>query len=509
MITERIDSIDGALLYRMFRLAFASLSFNENYLNEINTFPVSDSDTGTNMKRSFKNGLTAINENQTAGELLYTFAHNMSLNSRGNSGFILSQYFIGLSEYLKDKLVITIQDFCDAIIHAYRVAYAAVVNPEEGTMLTAMREGTKRAMLAFDKVQEKTFKNFFGIFSESVFDSMLNTRSQMKLLETNNVVDSGALGFYLVVDGLNKTFDENSSYFNCEKNVILPKKISDAKTPLTFFRYCTEFIINLKEIRDSNYYLNILKARGDSVVVAINKNHLKVHIHTNDPRYVIDRFKQFGTLVTSKIDDLFETPQFERLKRRKHPNYAVVGFVQGEQNSLLFENLGIDACFPIPHNHIPTEEELKNLLSPYKNENLILYCANKKIEDSIKSIIWWGHYDNFVVVECRGMINAFFKLASSMFNSTFSEFKKHLNFLNKIKTIEFDFEKTDNIHEKLELHLSPKRIKGYSTVVAFGGKNIEMNEINIITSFFANNNDIEFTYFSGGQENPFLIIGVM
>ena len=107
------------------------------------------------------------------------------------------------------------------------------------------------------------------------------------------------------------------------------------------------------------------------------------------------------------------------------------------------------------------------------------------------------------------MINAFFKLASSMFDSTFSEFKKHVNFLNKIKTIEFDFEKTDKIHEKLESHLSPKRIRGYSTVVAFGGKNIEMNEINIITSFFANNNDIEFTYFSGGQENPFLIIGVM
>ena len=121
--------IDGSSLYNMLRIAFTSLSYNESYLNDINTFPVSDSDTGTNMRQSFHKGLVATDEKQNAGDLLFKFAHSMSLDSRGNSGFILSQYFIGLSEYLKGKESISIEDFKNAIVHAYKIAYAAVVNP--------------------------------------------------------------------------------------------------------------------------------------------------------------------------------------------------------------------------------------------------------------------------------------------------------------------------------------------------------------------------------------------
>ena len=101
--------IDGSSLYNMLRIAFTSLSYNESYLNDINTFPVSDSDTGTNMKRTLRMGLLTTSQEQTAGELIRSLADNMSLSSRGNSGFILSQYFMGLSEYLKDKNVITIE----------------------------------------------------------------------------------------------------------------------------------------------------------------------------------------------------------------------------------------------------------------------------------------------------------------------------------------------------------------------------------------------------------------
>lgn len=138
---NNINIIDSQNLYHMLRLGFTSLSFNENYLNEINTFPVSDSDTGTNMKRTFQKGLVSLNQTNSAGELLLSFAKNMSLESRGNSGFIFSQYFLGLAEYLKDKETITIEDFSNGLMYAYKVAYAAVINPMEGTMLTVMLEG--------------------------------------------------------------------------------------------------------------------------------------------------------------------------------------------------------------------------------------------------------------------------------------------------------------------------------------------------------------------------------
>ncbi len=506
---NRNDVIDGASLYHMFRMAFTSLSYNESYLNDINTFPVSDSDTGTNMKQSFHKGLVATDEKQNAGDLLFKFAYSMSLDSRGNSGFILSQYFIGLSEYLKGKESISIEDFKNAIVHAYKIAYAAVVNPAEGTMLTVMREGAKNSLEIFKNIENQTFDKFFEIFSKCVFESTLKTNSQMSLLKTNNVVDSGALGFYLVVDGMKKSFKEDDPYFNCEESGVLPKRNANSDTPLTFFRYCTEFTINLKGNYNYEYYSDLLKGRGDSLVLAINGNLLKVHIHTNGPNNVINIFKKFGSIVTTKVDDLFLTQEFNQLKRRKHSDYAVVCFTYGKQIASLFEKIGADACFTIPHGHEPSEDELKSLIEPYYKENTIFFSADKKIEDKLKSIAWWGHYNNFVVVECRGIVNTFFKIGSSMFDGTFNDFKKNLEIVNKVKTIEFKIDKNVSLRFQLERYLSPNRIKGHSTVVAFGGKEIDEYDVDTITSFFTENDGVEFTYFPGGQEKPHIIIGVM
>ena len=114
-----------------------------------------------------------------------------------------------------------------------------------------------------------------------------------------------------------------------------------------------------------------------------------------------------------------------------------------------------------------------------------------------------------IVVECRGMVNAFFKLASSMFDSSFEDFQKHLYLLNKIKTIEFKITTNDNLFSQLETNLSPNRLEGYSTIVVFGGKNLSQDDIDIISNFFANNENIEFSYFQGGQEDSLFIIGAM
>lgn len=505
---NNINIIDSQNLYRMLRLGFTSLSFNENYLNEINTFPVSDSDTGTNMKRTFQKGLVSLNQTNSAGELLLSFAKNMSLESRGNSGFIFSQYFLGLAEYLKDKETITIEDFSNGLMYAYKVAYAAVINPMEGTMLTVMLEGANEVLKYISSIKDYSFVNLFDVFSQSVFDGVLKTQSQMSLLDSNYVVDSGALGFYLVIDGMRKIFNE-SPYFNCEESTLLPKRISDVDNPLTFFRYCTEFTISLKETHSKKFFSNILTHFGDSVVVAINGNNLKVHVHTNVPQKIINDFKRFGTLLFTKIDDLFSTPEFDRMKRRKHEGYGVVAFTYGDDNALLYERLGVDVCFPLPHGHETSDEEIKTLLSCYLNDKLIIFSADKKIEEKIKSIAWWDGRKDVLVVECSSLTNTFFKLASSMFDVTFDEFKQQINLLKKIKNFEYKIINNENIKSQLKEISKVIKSKKYSTVAVFGGKNVTKEDINMITSFFAMDENIEFNYFSGGQEDSLFTLGAM
>ncbi len=501
--------INGNEFYYMLRVAFTSLSFNESYLNDINTFPVSDSDTGTNMKRTFMMGLNSTNENETAGKIIQTLAENMSLSSRGNSGFILSQYFRGLSECLKNKTYFTLDDFKEAIVHAYQVAYASVINPIEGTMLTVMREGAQKTLNSIKKLKNCTFFEFFNTFSEHVFESVIETKKQMKLLISNNVVDSGALGFYLIVDGMKKYFNDDVPYFNCHDSVLLPKRVSDSETALTFFRYCTEYIISLKEKHKIKFFSNILFSRGDSVAIALDNDLLKVHVHTNEPYSIIDIFKSFGTLVSSKVDDLFITPEFERLKRRKHEDYAVVAFTYGNQSATLFERLGVDAAFPIPFNLILSEGGIKKLLEPYLDENLIVYSVDKKIEDIIRSIAHKDRLKNIVVVDCKGVSSAFYKLASSMFDGTFEDFKNNLYLLDNIKTTEFYLKKNEPLKKQLNIYLSKNRVKGFSTMVIFGGREATEEDINIVYNFLSQYEDIEVSFYDSGQDDPFFIIGAM
>lgn len=122
---------------------------------------------------------------------------------------------------------------------------------------------------------------------------------------------------------------------------------------------------------------------------------------------------------------------------------------------------------------------------------------------------WWGHMDNLLVVESNGRANAFFKLASSMFDGSFNEFKERMGLLKKIQANEFTFENDENLREQLEHSLSKNRLKGLATIVAFGGKNITDNDIEILNDYFSEMDDIEFTYFPGGQEEPLIIIGAM
>ena len=122
---------------------------------------------------------------------------------------------------------------------------------------------------------------------------------------------------------------------------------------------------------------------------------------------------------------------------------------------------------------------------------------------------WWGDFKNLFVVECAGMANTFFKLASSMFNLSFNEFKKEVNNLKRINNLEFKINDNKNLKEELNCYLSSNRLKGYSTIAIFGGKNVKKEDIEIVTSFFEENEDIEFNYFPGGQEDSLFIIGAM
>ena len=518
---ERESTIDGGLLRRMLHSGFTNLSHNKNYLNDLNIFPVSDCDTGTNMKITFEKGIAALKGEASFHGVLSAFVKDMSLGSRGNSGFILSQYFLGIHEYIKDNGSVTAADLCDALQHAYMVAYRAVIQPAEGTMLTVMRDGIKRTL---PKINGQTSaKEFFDVLVEEMFLCVQETVKQMDVLRENNVVDSGALGLYLIFDGMKKAFNDDSRLFDCEQSESLPKRVPPALVKnVSFFRYCTEFALRLREVKGEEYFVRLLTKKGDSIVAAANENILKVHIHTNRPREITDEFSKYGDIITKKIDDLFLTQEFERLKQRKHEGFAVVAFTDGEGIAAALEQIGADVAFSVPFGHRPGEEDLKTLLGGFLMENLIVFPDSKDMHDKLKRIQWFSNYQNLYVAEYGGLAKTFFTLSSLVFTDEFKNVVKSLESLKKQRVFQTSIRQNytrysgvlrnkiitlDDFAGLLNAVAGGEVLRPYSTAVVFGGKYCKSEDADAVRAHFEQNANLEFAYIDGRQHDCDFIIG--
>jgi len=448
----------------------------------------------------------------------------MLIGSRGNSGFILSQYFLGMYEYTKGKNAVSLADLASALPHAYQVAYRAVLNPVEGTILTIMREGTENTLRKIDG--KTSLKEFFDIFAGEMFVCMRETVNQMGLLHDNNVLDSGAVGFYLIFDGMRSAFHENFLSFDCEKDSGLPSRSKTIIKPLSFFRFCTEFVLNLHKVQSRDYFIRQLTDKGDSIVIAMDEELLKVHIHTNEPQKILDDFKKHGDIVTKKVDDLFLTQEFERLKRRKHAGFAVVVFTYGEGNAVILENLGADVVFCVPAGHNPSEESLETLLGDFSKENLIVFASDKEIKERLRRIKWFADLQNVYIAEPDVLANVFFTLSSLIYTDEFADIVKSLESLKKQKVFQVNIKALDvhnqiqyscnlgnqiinmnDFAELLNVAVNEKVLSPYSTVVVFGGKNCRQKDVDRIQAHFEKNRNVEFTYLDGQQQEYAFIIG--
>jgi len=518
-------TIDGELLSKMLIGGFTNLSHNIDYLNEINVFPVSDGDTGTNMKKTFESGVAALKGEASFCDTFSAFVKGLLIGSKGNSGFILSQYFSGMYEYTKGKNTVSIDDLTSALPHAYQVAYRAVLNPVEGTILTIMREGPKRTL---QKIGDKTsIQEFLDILAGEMFICVRETVNQMNLLHENNVLDSGAFGLYLIFDGMRSAFNKNLRHFDCEENTVLPIRSKTQIKTFSFFRYCTEFVLSIThEAQSRDYFISLLANRGDSLVVALDESLLKVHIHTNEPQKILVEFEKYGEIVTRKVDDLFLTQEFDRLKRRKHKGFAVAAFIYGEGNAAAIENLGVDGAFCVPTGHAPSEESLQNLLSGFFKENLIVFASDGEIREKLKRIKRSANLQNVYIAESDSLANIFFMLSSLIFSDEFKNVIKSFEVLKKRKVFQAcvkttvvnnhtqyfaDFEgqtvTMNDFAELLNVISSEKAMAPYSTVVVFGGKNCKQGDIDGIRAHFGKNSGVEFTYLDGQQQECDFIIG--
>ena len=392
--------LDGNLYKEMVTGGARNLGNNAEIVNDLNVFPIPDGDTGDNMRMTVEGGVVSAEKIHTVeiGEVAKAVADGMLLSARGNSGVILSQFFGGIAEGLQGVSAADARALGHAFECGVKKAYAAVMTPTEGTILTVAREATAYAVSRVNN--QSTVESFLSDFIKEMHASLDRTPELLPVLKEAGVIDSGGAGLVYVVEGMNKILHGETVTAEGGQKVTSQVDTSSftADSELEF-GYCTEFLLQLQnkkvdvEAFDVATISEYLATIGNSIVALKNGSIVKVHVHTMTPGKVFDYCQQFGEFLTLKVENMSlqhsETsienryPSAEKKKEDTAPKprkaFGIVTVASGEGICETFESLGADKVVTGGQTMNPSAEDFINAFDEVNADHIIVLPNNGNI----------------------------------------------------------------------------------------------------------------------------------
>ena len=306
--------------------AFACLALRNNIeaINSLNVFPVPDGDTGTNMFLTMQAATEHLGDQYkepevpTVVDVLSWIARGALLGARGNSGVLLSQFLQGLASGYADSIEesgknpgeVDSEALCAAFSRGTAIAYSALSEPVEGTMLTIMRGTSERAW----EVYQSGEYDVLAILEECVgaASALLQaTPDMLAKLREAGVVDAGGQGMVVILDAVREYFLAEA--FDNEVSIAsLPIPEVQGVSPFQWhtdsstgedYGYCTEFIVVGQNI-DRIQLRTEIESGGDSAIVVGDSTMVRIHVHTHDPGQMLSIGASIGRLSKVKVDDM-------------------------------------------------------------------------------------------------------------------------------------------------------------------------------------------------------------
>lgn len=420
MSTKRID---GILFDGMLKNGLANLRASEQELNILNVFPVADGDTGTNMCLTLENGLSSAVCGKELGPYLKSVSEGMLYGARGNSGVILSQLFAGLSQELSRCSSAGIGELKNGFFRAYKTAYAAVIRPVEGTILTVAREGIENILRQIRR--DTTVERFFTMYIAEMRKSLSFTPELLPELKEAGVVDSGAMGYIAIIDGMlrylygEKLEDRTSS---------LPAPAPAREVDLSLFNedssfvdgYCMEFI--LQRMNASAYdsifrlpgFVKELETLGNSLVAVESGKRVKVHIHTHAPAQIISLAQRYGEFLTFKMENMqvqHNDHDVTVSRKREHVPLRIISVVNGKGMRELFSGFGCDELLDGGPTMNTPAQEFVSALRRADADAVVILPNDKNIQLAARQAVSICRMENVTVLPTNSMVEGYFALA--------------------------------------------------------------------------------------------------
>ncbi len=307
---------EGKDFYSMFIKAFKKLERYIDLINDINVFPVPDGDTGINMYQTFRsivNEIVNVKESNHCGKIISAASLGAFRGSVGNSGIILAEYFRGLEKICKHFHIIDGVLFARGLKSAANLAYQAIEDPREGTILTVARIIAETAM-TWSNTLSSPYELLFLVFDEAKI-ALLDTHRLLHEANFAGVVDAGAIGLVLIFEGfisaiVGKLPIAITSFQTIDNDLLpfLKPKINLPKNEPEF-----ELIFRISNLMKPLDLIKFeLRKEGNCLLVISNESlsEIKVHIHSSNPNKVISKM---GSLVGS-----FELISVQALHEQNH-----------------------------------------------------------------------------------------------------------------------------------------------------------------------------------------------
>ncbi|HYT10925.1 MAG TPA: DAK2 domain-containing protein [Mycobacteriales bacterium] len=194
-----IDALDSSAVRRWCTAAVDALEARRAEIDDLNVYPVPDGDTGTNMLLTLRAADEAVRADPAAdlAATVRAMARGAVLGARGNSGVIVSQVLRGVAEALADAAGARGAALAGALARGAELAWSAVGEPVEGTMLSVARGAAEAAATAGDRLADVAREAVGGAVA-----ALERTPSQLPALARAGVVDAGGRGLVVLLEAL-------------------------------------------------------------------------------------------------------------------------------------------------------------------------------------------------------------------------------------------------------------------------------------------------------------------
>ena len=313
------------------------------------------------------------------------------MSAKGNSGVILSQILDGIADGISGDSI-DAATLADALELARAAAYRVVSNPKEGTILTAIASAAAGAAAAARAGGDA--EAVLAAAVEGAREAVARTPDLLPVLKEAGVVDAGAQGLFVLLDGMLRGLrgeavaDATEDYGTIDQAWLGERERMHADGAGSGF--CTEFVIQAEESKsalDAAAIRAHLAPVGESLLVVGDASLVRVHLHTTAPDEALAYARTLGAVSHEKVDDLEQ--QFAALAARAHQRdgaskrvdgLAVVAVGAGDGIEELLRSIGAAAVVRGGQTMNPSAGDLLAAIDATGAADVIVLPNNKNVD---------------------------------------------------------------------------------------------------------------------------------